>query len=59
MSKDKLNILYLGYSGFPYGYAEFQKILLISKALIYEGASVKVIGSRGFHNSILRPGLKK
>jgi glycosyltransferase involved in cell wall biosynthesis len=59
MTKDKLNVLYLGYSEFPYGYAEFQKLLLISKALVYEGASVKVIGSHSSHNSVRHPGLKK
>lgn len=57
--KDKLNVVYLGYSDFPYGFAEFQKILLISKALVYEGTSVKVIGSRGYHDSVQSPGLKK
>lgn len=59
MTKDNLNILYLGYSGFPYGLAELQRILLISKALVYEGANVKVIGSRGLHNRVLHPDLKK
>lgn len=59
MTQDKHNILYLGYSEFPYGYAEFQRLLLISKALVYEGTSVKVIGSRGFYDRALHPGLKK
>jgi glycosyltransferase involved in cell wall biosynthesis len=59
MTKNKINLLYLGFSGFPYGFAEFQKILLISKALVNEGASVTVIGSHSIHNRTQRPGLKK
>jgi glycosyltransferase involved in cell wall biosynthesis len=59
MKKDKLNILYLGYSEFPYGFAEFQKILLISKALVYEGTSVTVIGSHSSLNNSRHPGVKK
>jgi glycosyltransferase involved in cell wall biosynthesis len=59
MGKDKLNIVYLGYSSFPYGLAEFQKILLISKALVYEGVSVKVIGSSGSNSPKLYPNMKK
>lgn len=59
MTKNNLNILYLGYSEFPYGYAEFQKILLISKALVYEGTSVTVIGSHSSLNSSRHPGVKK
>lgn len=59
MTKNKANIVYLGFSTFPYGLAEFQKILLISKALVLEGASVKVIGSIGYHNREIHPNLKK
>lgn len=54
-----MRILYLGYSGFPYGLAELQKILLISKSLINEGSSVIVLGSRGIHEKCLHPELKK
>jgi len=59
MTKNKANIVYLGFSTFPHGLAEFQKILLISKALVLEGASVKVIGSIGTHNPEIHPNLKK
>ena len=57
--KKNLNILYLGYSGFPYGYAELQKIILISKALVSEGAIVTILGNRGYHDQITCPDLKK
>lgn len=59
ISEKTLNILYLGYSGFPYGYAELQKIMLISKALVCEEAMVTILGSRGYHDQITYPDLKK
>jgi len=59
MNRDRLNILYLGCSGFPYGLAEVQRILLISKALIAENAKVTVICSTGIHNKNNYPDLKR
>jgi glycosyltransferase involved in cell wall biosynthesis len=43
----KKNIVYLGCSGFPYGLAEVQKIILISKSLIATGNNVTVICKNG------------
>lgn len=40
---NKKHIVFLGSSGFPFGLAEVQKILLISKCLILEGNDVTVI----------------
>jgi glycosyltransferase involved in cell wall biosynthesis len=47
----KKNIVYLGCSGFPYGLAEIQKILLISKCLVSKGNTVTVICKRGIHDT--------
>jgi glycosyltransferase involved in cell wall biosynthesis len=43
----KLHVVYLGEVGFPYGLASIQKMILISKALINEGAKVTVINRKG------------
>jgi glycosyltransferase involved in cell wall biosynthesis len=43
------NVVYLGNYGFPHGFAEIQKIILISKGLIIAGDSVTVISARGLH----------
>lgn len=40
---NKKHIVYLGSSGFPYGLAEIQKIILISKSLILAGNDVTII----------------
>ena len=47
MKNKKVGVVYLGYSGFPIGYAEVQKIKLLSKSLVNEGAEVIVINRRG------------
>jgi glycosyltransferase involved in cell wall biosynthesis len=52
------SIVFLGYSGFPYGLAEVQKIILISKSLILTGNHVTVICRNGFHNKIEHPEMK-
>lgn len=44
--------MYLGYSGFPYGLAEVQKLLLVSKSLVAAGAEVTVVNSRGVHDPV-------
>ena len=57
MAKRK-SIVFLGCSGFPYGLAEIQKIILISKSLVLTGNSVTVICKNGIHNKTDRPELK-
>lgn len=49
MSRKK-HIVYLGSSGFPYGMAEIQKIILISKSLVLKNNQVTVISTQGVHN---------
>ncbi len=44
---NKLHIIYLGEIGFPFGLASIQKMTLISKALINEGAKVTIINRKG------------
>ena len=55
---NKKNVVYLGCSGFPYGYAEMQKILLISRCLVLTGNNVTVIGTRGVHRKKEHPDLE-
>lgn len=43
----KLHVVYLGETGFPFGLAAIQKMILISKSLINEGAKVTVINRKG------------
>lgn len=43
----QLHVVYLGEVGFPFGLASIQKMILISKALISEGAKVTVINRKG------------
>lgn len=54
---NKKHIVYLGCSGFPYGMAEVQKIILISKGLIDSGNTVTVICRRGLHSVSTHPDL--
>lgn len=54
----KKSIVYLGYSSFPYGLAEVQKIILISKGLILADNRVTVICRNGIHNKSQRPEVK-
>lgn len=44
------HVIYLGESGFPYGLAAIQKLIMISKALISAGAEVTVINRKGYFN---------
>jgi glycosyltransferase involved in cell wall biosynthesis len=55
--KNKKHIVYLGCSGFPYGLAEIQKIILISKSLVLTGNSVTIICNRGVHTKAGHPDL--
>jgi glycosyltransferase involved in cell wall biosynthesis len=55
---NKSSIVYLGCPGFPYGLAEVQKIILISKSLILKNYSVTVICKRGLHDKTGYPELK-
>lgn len=54
----KKYIVYLGYTSFPIGLAEVQKIILISKSLIISGNRVTVISRNGSLNKSQQPGLK-
>ncbi len=55
---DKKNIVYLGSSGFPYGLAEIQKIILISSAVVMKGCAVTVICKRAWHDKATQPTMK-
>ncbi len=46
----KLHVVYLGEVGFPFGLASIQKMTLISKALISEGAKVTVLSRKGIYD---------
>jgi glycosyltransferase involved in cell wall biosynthesis len=52
------SIVYLGYSSFPYGLAEVQKMILISKALLHTDNKVTVICRNGTHKKLQYPELK-
>ncbi|MEI6489176.1 MAG: glycosyltransferase [Bacteroidota bacterium] len=45
-----MNVVYLGCNGFPYGFAQVQKQMMISKALLAQGAHVTVINYKGVHS---------
>jgi len=55
---NKKHIIYLGCSGFPYGMAEVQKMILISKGLVCAGNAVTIINRRGVHDKAAHPDLK-
>ena len=57
MNKKK-SIVFLGYHTFPFGFAEVQKIILISKSLILEGNEVTVICRNGYLNIKDHPDFK-
>ncbi len=42
-----LQVVYLGESGFPYGMAAIERMKLLSKSLVNEGASVTIINRKG------------
>src|ERR1035441_3136780 len=56
--KKKKSIVFLGYSTFPFGFAEVQKIILIAKSLILEGNEVTVICRNGYLNIKDHPDFK-
>jgi glycosyltransferase involved in cell wall biosynthesis len=56
--KNKKHIVYLGNFDFPHGFAEVQKITLISKGLIMANNTVTVICARGIQNRTDHPDLK-
>jgi glycosyltransferase involved in cell wall biosynthesis len=58
MKKEKVNIVYLGELGFPYGFAGVQRALLISKGLRNAGANVTVISRKGIYDPKNNPNLK-
>lgn len=49
MKNDKLFLVWLGESGFPYGLAGIQRSILISKSLVEVGTNVTVISRKGVH----------
>jgi len=55
---NKKSILYLGYSEFPFGLAEVQRMTLISKSLIFSGNNVTIICRNGIHDKKHHPELK-
>jgi glycosyltransferase involved in cell wall biosynthesis len=59
--RNKKYIVYLGFGcrGFPYGLAEIQKIILISKSQIEVGNSVTVISTKGMHRMADHPDMKE
>lgn len=54
----KKHVVFLGYSFFPYGLAEVQKMILISKCLLLTNNKVTVICKNGFHDKLRYPDLK-
>ena len=52
------SIVFLGFSNFPYGLAEAQKIILISKSLLLKQNKVSVISRNGTYAKDENPGLK-
>jgi glycosyltransferase involved in cell wall biosynthesis len=56
--ENRKSLVFLGFSGFPYGLAEVQKIILISKCLLFTGNNVTVICKNGYHSKKERPELK-
>ena len=56
--KNKKSIVFVGFNGFPHGFAEVQKIILISKSLIVTGNNVTVLCRNGFHNQAEHPETK-
>src|ERR1017187_1515059 len=56
---NRKSIVYLGSNGFPYGLADIQKIILISKSLILTDNQVTVICTSGFHDKNQHPELKE
>lgn len=54
----KKHIVYIGCTGFPYGFAEIQKIILISKSLVLTGNHVTIVCDHGYHSKKDHPDLK-
>lgn len=55
---NKKHIVYLGCTGFPYGMAEMEKLILISKSLVITNNNVTVISNQGVNNRNDHPDLK-
>lgn len=56
--KGNKSVIFLGFSDFPYGLAEAQKIILISKSLLFSGNNVTVICRNGSYLIGEKPALK-
>jgi glycosyltransferase involved in cell wall biosynthesis len=50
VSKEKINIAYVGLSGFPYGFAVIQHIRTVAKGLLSAGVPVTAICRKGLHD---------
>lgn len=50
-TKTKFHVVYLGENGFPVGFGSIQKLIMVSKSLINEGADVTVINRKGAFSS--------
>ncbi|MBS1928126.1 MAG: glycosyltransferase [Bacteroidetes bacterium] len=57
--KNKFHIVYLGCSGFPFGMAEVQKMILISKGLVKRGNDVNIISNWTMFKEGEHPGFSK
>ncbi len=55
---NKKHVVVLGNSGFPYGWAENQKIILIANCLLLTGNNVTVVCTNGIHTKKDHPDLK-
>jgi glycosyltransferase involved in cell wall biosynthesis len=55
---NKKYVVYLGSSGFPYGLAENQKVILISKCLLLTGNAVTIICHSAVHRKSDHPDMK-
>lgn len=48
---DSFHVIYLGENGFPIGFGAIQKLIMVSKSLMKEGAKVTVINRKGTFTS--------
>lgn len=55
---NKKSITFLGYGEFPCGFAEVEKIILISKSLLITGNNVNVICRNGYNSKEVYPDLE-
>lgn len=56
--KNRKSIVFLGFNHFPHGFAEVQRLILISKSLIITGNDVTVICRNGYQNMANSPEMR-